>query len=314
MIPSTANGEADSLQRSKPDEVTTAVEVALRNGYHHLDSATVYHNEKAVGAGIQASGVARDQIFITSKLWNSHHRAADAARQLDATLADLQTDYLDLYLIHWPVAFLNPGNDDLFPENAATGEIDLDRGVTLADTWKVMEGFVRAGKVRSIGVSNFTQQKLEALLASGIEIRPAVNQIEAHPFLQQPALLAWCQSQGIVVEAYSPMGNNIHNYPRALDNDVIIDIAQRLGKEPAQVLVSWALQRGTVVLPKSVTPSRIKSNLEAFELPAEDVARITALDTHARYNFPKRFGVNIFGELTDEQVRAGVDEWLASKK
>lgn len=146
------------------------------------------------------------------------------------------------------------------------------------------------------------------------KIKPAVNQIEAHPYLQQPGLTEWFQQQGIMVTAYSPSGNNIYGLPKAIDDPVIVDIAQNLGKTPAQVLIQWAVQRGTSVLPKSVTPSRIAENFEDFELPQEAFARINALDRHSRYNLPIRLGVDVFGEIGEEAARKGRADWIAAQK
>ncbi|CAK7220015.1 hypothetical protein SBRCBS47491_004046 [Sporothrix bragantina] len=298
--------------QSEPNEVHNAVAAALKAGYRHIDGAAVYGNEKEVGAGIKASGVDRKDIFVTSKLWNTHHAPADVERAVDETLADLQTDYLDLYLIHWPVAFRHVDDKTRFPVNPETEQIDVI-DVPIADTWKALEAVVRKGKIRTIGVSNFTREAIEELWKTA-EIRPAVNQIEAHPYLQQPAFLKWQQDNGIVVQAYSPMGNNIYNKPRAIDDPVVIELAKSLGKEPGQVLISWAVQRGTVVLPKSVTPARITQNLETFELPQSAVDTITKLDSHTRYNFPKRLGVNIFGEWSEADLKAAVKEWVESQR
>lgn len=172
---------------------------------------------------------------------------------------------------------------------------------------------MKKGKVRTLGVSNFTREKIEQLYQSAT-IRPAVNQIEAHPYLQQPDLLAWHKKEGIVVCAYSPLGNNIYNLPRAVDDAVVSDIANKLGKQPAQILVQWAVQRGTVVLPKSVTPSRIEANFEDFELAAEDMEKINKLDRNHRYNFPIRLGVDIFGEHDKETLEKGVRDWVEAQR
>lgn len=300
------------FQQSEPNEVKNAVEAALRSGYRHIDAAAVYGNEKEVGDGIKASGVDRKDIFLTGKLWNTHHKPEDVESHLDQSLADLQTDYLDLYLIHWPVAFRKINDTERFPVNTETEQIDVI-DVPIADTWKALEAVVRKGKVRTIGVSNFTREAIEKLWETA-EIKPAVNQIEAHPYLQQKEFLKWQQENGIVVQAYSPMGNNIYNKPRAIDDAKVIELAKTLGQYPAQVLISWAVQRGMVVLPKSVTPKRIQSNLVVKELLQSAVDTLEALDSHTRYNFPKRLGVNIFGEWSEADLKAAVKEWVEAQR
>ncbi|KAE8137753.1 Aldo/keto reductase [Aspergillus pseudotamarii] len=297
--------------QSKNDEVCQAVKTALEAGYRHIDAAAVYGNEKQVGDGIKTSGVPRSEIFLTSKLWNTHHEPEHVEEAVNKSLADLQTDYLDLYLIHWPVAFRH-SNETIQPVDAKTGLIDVI-DVPIKDTWAAMERLVEQGKIRTIGVSNFTQAKIEELFKTA-RIRPAVNQIEAHPYLQQRELLQWSKDNQIVITGYSPLGNNIYNIPRAVDDDLVIEVARQLGKTPAQVLISWAVQRGTVVLPKSITPERIRSNFDDFILPEDAFEAIQSLEKHQRMNFPARLGVDIFGEVGEASARESALAWAAEQK
>ncbi|KAI7779479.1 hypothetical protein LA080_000861 [Diaporthe eres] len=293
--------------QSKPNEVKNAVELALKSGYRHVDAAAVYDNEKEVGAGIKASGVSRKDIFLTSKLWNTHHNGEDVERAVDTTLADLQTDYLDLYLIHWPVSFRRINDTERFPIDEQTFGVDVI-DVPIIETWRAMEALVKKGKIRTIGVSNFSIAKINEIWDAA-EIKPAVNQVELHPYFAQPDLVKWCQDKGIVVEAYSPLGNNIYSLPMAIEDPVIIQLAEKLGKTPAQIVLSWVVQRGVVVLTKSVTPSRIKSNLEVSELPADVFEKVNSLDRDHRYNLPARLGVDIFGDAKPEVLAKAVAEF-----
>ncbi|KAH7120454.1 aldehyde reductase [Dactylonectria macrodidyma] len=299
--------------QSGPNEVARAVEFALKHGYRHIDAAAVYDNELEVGAGIKASGVPRSEIFLTSKLWNTHHKGPDVEEALNQSLSDLGTDYVDLYLIHWPVSFIKPAEATLrFPIDPSDEGVHVI-DVPIEETWRALEALVRKGKIRSIGVSNFTKEKVEEIFKFA-EIKPVVNQIEAHPYLQQPGLLEWSKQNNVLITAYSPSGNNIYGLPKAIDDAEVIAIAKELGKQPAQILIQWAVQRGTVVLPKSVTPSRIAENFEDFELPSEAFERINRLDKNHRYNVPVRLGVDIFGEHDEATLKKARADWIAAQR
>ncbi|KAJ5085475.1 hypothetical protein N7532_010246 [Penicillium argentinense] len=296
--------------QAKPLEVENAVEVALKQGYRHIDCAAIYRNETEVGAGIKKAGVPREEIFITGKLWNTKHKAEDVEPALNKTLKDLGIDYLDLYLMHWPVAF--KGGDKWFPLND-DGVFELEKN-DYVTTYKAMEELLETGKVKAIGVSNFNIRRLEELL-SQVSVVPATNQIEAHPYLQQAELLKFCQSKGIIVEAYSPLGNNQIGEPRTVDDPLVAEVSKDLSLDPGPLLASWGVQRGTVVLSKSVTPSRIAANLQVRSLPEDAYAKLNGLERHKRFNFPAIWGVDIFEEVGDEAVRkAAVDAGPANKQ
>ncbi|KAL7408943.1 NADP-dependent oxidoreductase domain-containing protein [Mrakia frigida] len=283
--------------QSPPGQVRTAVESAIRDaGYRHIDGAWMYGNEKEVGEAIRASGVPREEIFITGKLPSSRH--SKAAEALNESLADLGTSYLDLYLIHWPVS-LNPyGNDPKVPTRP-DGTRDIFEGWTIEQTWKEMVDILATGKVKAIGVSNFSIHFLKKLEKLG-GIQPQVNQIEIHPYLPQHDVVEYCQSKGIIVEAYSPLGSTASPI---LEEPEIVEIAKKHGASSAGVLLSWLLSKDIVVLPKSVTPARIASNITAAKVPltAEEIKQIDTFSE--RNNKLKRFGTPPWG------VPLGFKDW-----
>ncbi|MHB9857937.1 aldo/keto reductase [Streptomyces sp. YIM S03343] len=239
------------------DEAERAVATALESGYRSVDTAAIYGNEEGTGRAIAASGIERADLFVTTKLWNGDHGYDAALRAFDTSLAKLGLDYVDLYLIHWPT----PARD------------------TFVDTYKALEKLYSDGRVRAIGVSNFETQHLEQLIAE-TSVVPAVDQIELHPHLQQHGAREYHAEQGIATEAWSPLGSG----KGLLEVPAIVAIAQKHGRTPAQVVLRWHLQLGTIVIPKSVTPSRIKENIDVFDftLDIEDLAAISALNENRR--------------------------------
>ncbi|MFI1358563.1 aldo/keto reductase [Streptomyces sp. NPDC020898] len=239
------------------DEAERAVATALETGYRSIDTAAIYGNEEGTGKAIAASAVPREELFVTTKLWNSEQGYDTTLRAFDESLAKLGLDYLDLYLIHWPT----PARD------------------RYVDTYKAFEKLHADGRIRAIGVSNFLPEHLERLIAE-TSVIPAVNQIELHPHLQQHASREYHGEQGIATEAWSPLGSG----RGLLEVPAIVAIAQKHGRTPAQVVLRWHLQLGNVVIPKSVTPSRIKENIEVFDfnLDTEDLAAISALNENRR--------------------------------
>ena len=237
-----------------PTETARAVAEALDVGYRHIDTAEMYGNEKEVGEAIRASGIDRAELFVTSKLNNGFHRPDDARRAFDGTLSDLGFDYVDLFLIHWPLPTLYDGD--------------------YVSTWKTLEEFQREGRARSIGVSNFEVEHLKRLAAE-CDVVPAVNQIELHPYLLNEEVRAYDEANGIATQAWSPIAQG-----GVLDDPVITAVADKVGRTPAQVVLRWHIQRGNIVFPKSSTPARIAENFELFdfELDDGDVEQIDALD------------------------------------
>ncbi|KZV85924.1 Aldo/keto reductase [Exidia glandulosa HHB12029] len=259
--------------QSKPEEVTAAVEHALKTGYRHIDCAWMYGNEAAVGEGIRRAGIPRSELFVTSKLWSTHHTRV--AQSLQETLQNLGLDYLDLYLIHWPVP-LNPnGNHPTIP-TLPSGKRDVLEDWDIRDTWKQMEAVYREGKAKAIGVSNFSKLKLEHILATA-EVVPAVDQLELHLYNPDPTLLAYLKEKGILPQAYSPLGST--GSP-LLSDEVVVELAKKHSADPSAIALAYLLAKGIVALPKSVTPARITQNLEGpikVKLDEEDVKKLDAL-------------------------------------
>jgi diketogulonate reductase-like aldo/keto reductase len=264
--------------RSEPGKVADGVKYALENGYTHIDAAYCYENEKEVGEGIRSSGVPREKIFITSKLWCTHLRPENAKKQLSQILSDLGVSYLDQLLIHWPTPFICT-EGDLFPTDDK-GHVITDQGVDLKDTWNCMETFVDSGLCRSIGLSNCTKEQVQFFIDNS-KIKPAVNQIEVHPYFNNADVISFCKSKGVHVVAYSPLGNfdPTSDHPSAVKDHVIAEMAKKYSKSPAQVILRWHLQNGLTVIPKSVTFSRIAENIDIFDfqLGPEDMMKIQEL-------------------------------------
>jgi 2,5-diketo-D-gluconate reductase A len=237
-----------------PGETAEAVTTALEAGYRHIDTAEMYRNERGVGDAVRASGLPREDIYVTSKLNNGFHRPDDALRAFDETLSALRMDYVDLFLIHWPLPTLYDGD--------------------YVSTWRTLESFKADGRARSIGVSNFQVAHVERLITE-CDVVPAVNQIEAHPYFLNDEVRTYGESRGIATEAWSPIAQG-----GVLDDPTITEIAARLDRTPAQVVLRWHIQRNSIVFPKSTTPARIRENFQLFdfELSTEDADAISGLD------------------------------------
>lgn len=240
-----------------PDaDAAELVRLALEAGYRHVDTATLYHNERGVGEGVRASGLAREDVFVTTKVWNDDQGYDATLRAFDESAKKLDLDYVDLYLIHWPV----PSKD------------------RYVDTWKALERLQSEGRVRSIGVSNFKEHHLERILAEG-EVVPAVNQVELHPWLPQREVREFDAAHGILTEAWSPLARG-----RVLGNPTLDALAEKHGKAPAQIVLRWHLELGNVVIPKSVNPERVRENFDVFDfaLDTDDLAAIAHLESGER--------------------------------
>src|SRR6516165_5577805 len=258
-----------------PDPIDTkkATTFALEAGFRQFDSAERYRNEKEVGEAIQevfkAGKIKREDVFIATKLWNNNHRPERVKPAFEASLKNLQLDYVDLYLIHTPFAF-QPG-DEQDPRDA-NGNVIYDKGVTLLDTWRALEDLVAEGKCKAIGLSDVGLVQVQEIFEAG-RIKPAVVHVESHPYLPEWELLDYCKRHGIVFQAFAALGHS--SEPKVLEDPVITAIARRVNKTPAQVLLAWGIQRGTALLTTSKTPSRIKENFDVSTLPEEAVREIS---------------------------------------
>jgi diketogulonate reductase-like aldo/keto reductase len=244
------------FQSKEGGEVESAIRIALEAGYRHIDTAAAYHNEVGVGKAIKGSGLPREEIFVTTKLWNAHHAYEDALYAFDESLRKLDCGYIDLYLIHFPVPMAGK----------------------YTEAWRALETLYESNRVRAIGVSNFTPHHLETLLSEATVV-PAVNQIELHPLFQQKETRPYCIAHGIAVESYSPLMEG-----KILDHPGIVNLAQRYGVTPAQIILRWHVQSGFIVIPKSVKAERIQENIALFdfELSSPDMQRIDAMDCEQR--------------------------------
>lgn len=281
------------------DAQADAVAEAIKAGYRHIDTARVYGTEPGVAEGIKKAGVPREELFITTKLWNNAHHPDDVEAQLDESLKDLNTSYVDLWLMHWPSPFAR--SKELFPKDGdknKTGDSDY------VDTFNAMAECVKKGKVRAVGVSNFSKAEMERLLSKA-NVKPAAHQLEMHPYLAQHSFSDFHRENGIHITHYSPFGNSNEIYSKGqqmgklIEDPVLVEIGKKHGKNGAQVALAWGIAKGHSVIPKSKTPSRIKANLEGdFKLDAEEIKQIDALDKKLRFNDPSgSFGWNFYTDL-----------------
>jgi len=273
---------------SKPGEVGEAVKMALEVGYRHIDCAQSYGNQDEIGQVFNAvfgSGkVKREDVFITSKIWNTFHSHKKALEAIDAMLKELQIPYLDLCLIHWPQGYFE--ENGLFPKD--DNEKIIYANTDYLETWKAMEDAVKAGKVKSIGLSNFNIKQIQRVL-DNCKIKPAVLQVESNPYFSQTPLLEWCKKQGIVFTAFSPLANNANVFRKEgdanlLEDKIILGLAEKYKKTPAQIILRWAIERETIVIPKSIKRNRLEENFHVFDfkLSSDDMTSINGLDRHWR--------------------------------
>uniref|UniRef100_A0A4W3I6V6 alcohol dehydrogenase (NADP(+)) n=1 Tax=Callorhinchus milii TaxID=7868 RepID=A0A4W3I6V6_CALMI len=279
--------------KSEPGQVQEALQHSLEIGYRHIDCAAVYNNEAEIGHTLQEKvgidkPVSREDIFVTSKLWNTKHHPEDVEPSCRKSLKDLKLTYLDLYLIHWPHGFER--GDIAFPKNPDdTMRYDY---VDYKETWKAMEKLVDKGLVKAIGLSNFNSRQIDDIINIAT-IKPAVLQVECHPYLAQNELIAHCQKRGLVVTAYSPLGSPDRMWRKAdepvlLEEPSIVSLGKKYGKSPAQVVLRWQVQRGVIAIPKSVNPARIAQNIQVFDftLTEDEIKIIGSLDRNWRYIVP----------------------------
>jgi len=274
---------------SDPTTTISATRDALDAGFRHFDCAERYRNESEVGGALQAGltdlGLVREDIYVTTKLWNTNHRPGYVEAAFEASLEKLRLSYLDLYLIHTPYAF-QPGNE--FEPRDGKGNIIYDKEVTLLETWRAMEGLVDNGRCRAIGLSNVSLDELLPIYESA-RIKPVAVQVEAHPYLPETELLEFCKKKGIVFLAFAPLGHGLR--PGPLEDPVITKIAEQIGKSPAQVLLAWAIQRGTAVLTTPKTKGRAKENFNVTWLPEDAFDEICGIQTRLRFNEVVKTGV-----------------------